>query len=284
MKSIFDFIDYRKFLDSFYNEKKESTRYFSYRYFAGKAGIHSPSFLKHVIDGKRNLTRPMIDKFCAGLALTAKEAVYFRNLVLFNQAKTSTEKQEYYSTLRAMFGAVKESVLNADQYDYFAQWYTSVIRELVCLYDFKDNYKKIAEMLVPPILPSEAKSAIRLLLRLKLIRRESDGRYIQTNSAIVADNSVTSIAARTFNKAMLDLAKNAVDVVDRQHRHVSGLTIGISPATYEVLAAEIEAFKDRIKIIVNQDKESNLIYQLNLSLFPVSRMIQAVDNKEGTAA
>jgi uncharacterized protein (TIGR02147 family) len=280
MKSIFEYIDYRKFLAAYYNDKKASYRFFSYRYFARRAEIYSPSFLKHVIDGKRNLTQPMIEKFCAGLALNAKEAIYFRHLVLFNQAKTSNEKQEHYATLRSMFGAVKESVLSPDQFDYFANWYTSVIRELVCLHDFKDDFKKIAAMIIPPILPSEAKAAIKLLLRLKLIRRQADGAYVQTNSAIVADNSVTSMAVRTFNKTMLEHAKNAVDSVDRRQRHISGVTIGISPAAYEVLAAEIEAFKDRVKLIVNQDAESSLIYQMNISLFPASRALRTLDEKK----
>jgi uncharacterized protein (TIGR02147 family) len=281
VKAIFDYIDYRKFLEAFYNDKKNGSRFFSYRYFANKAGIHSPSFLKHVIDGKRNLTRKMIEKFCVGLGLNPKESIYFRNLVLFNQAGTSVEKQEFYASLRSMFGAVKESVLNPDQYDYYANWYTPVIRELVCTHDFKDDYKKIAAALLPPILPSEAKAAVKLLVKLNLIRLLEDGKYIQTNSAIVADSSVTSMAIKTFNKAMLDHAKNAVDTIDRRQRHVSGLTLGISSSAYEVLAAEIEAFKDRVKIIVNQDKESDLIYQMNISLFPVSCKIDLNGDERG---
>jgi uncharacterized protein (TIGR02147 family) len=281
VKAIFDYIDYRKFLAAYYAAKKNGSRFFSYRYFAKKAGIHSPSFLKHVIDGKRNLTRAMIEKFCVGLTLNPKETLYFRNLVLFNQATTSNEKQEYYGNLRSMFGGVKESVLNQDQYDYFANWFTSVIRELICQHDLKDDFKRIAAALIPPILPSEAKAAVKILLKLKLVVKQEDGKYVQTNSAIVADSAVTSMAVRAFNKAMLENAKNAVDNIDRQIRHVSGLTIGISPSAYDVLAAEIEAFKDRVKFIVNQDKESDLIYQLNISLFPVSRKIDAADDAKG---
>ncbi|MBN1577496.1 MAG: TIGR02147 family protein [Chitinispirillaceae bacterium] len=270
MKSIFEYIDYRKFLASYYNEKKNSSRFFSYRYFAQKAKIHSPSFLKHVIDGKRNLTRPMIENFCAGLGLTVKESRYFRNLVLFNQAKTSSEKQEYYTNLKSMIGAVKESALNADQFDFYSNWYTPVIRELLCQFDFKDDFKKIAAMLIPPILPSDAKKAIKLLLQLKLVRRRADGTYFQSDSAIVADNEVMSMAMRSFSKAMIEHSKNAIEGIDWRQRHISGLTIGISPETYDVLSAEIEAFKDRVKLIVNRDNESCTVYQMNLTLFPVT--------------
>lgn len=280
MRSIFEFIDYRKYLAAYYAEKKKASRRFSYRYFAQKAEIHSPSFLKHVIDGERNLTRPMIENFCTGLELTAKEANYFRSLVLFNQAKTSIEKQEHYANLRNMFGAVRESVLDTDQFDFFSNWYTPVLRELLCLHDFKDDFTKIASMLIPPILPSEAKSATKLLLRLNLLQRTADGTYRQIESAVVADSAVMSLAMRSFTKAMLDHAKNAVEAIDWHIRHISGITIGISPATYEVLAAEIEAFKDRVKLITSRDDTSCIIYQMNISLFPVSQNTKTVEEKK----
>jgi uncharacterized protein (TIGR02147 family) len=283
MVSIFNFIDYRKFLASFYKEQKKKTCYFSYRYFAQKAGINSPSFLKQVIEGKRNLTHPVIEKFSKALKLNAKEAVYFRNLALFNQAKTSIEKCEHYAVLRSMAGGVKESVLNADQYDYFANWYMPVIRELVCLADFRSNYKKLAASLMPPILPSQAKKAVQLLVRLNLIKRQANARYKQKNSAVTADGSITSVAVRSFLKTMIDNSKNVMDTVDKDQRHVSGITMGISPQTYAVLAAEIEAFKDRVKLIVNQDRESSRAYQLNLSLFPVSEDVRFINGKKGPA-
>ena len=279
MKSLFEYIDYRKFLASYYTHKKKSTRSFSYRYFAQKAKIHSPSFLKAVIDGERNLTRKMIENFCTGLGLSEREAVYFRNLVLFNQAKTSLEKQEHYASLRAMFGTVNESVLNTDQFYYFANWYTPVIREMVCQYNFLDDYKKIASMCIPQILPSEAKAAIKLLVRLKLLRRKKDGTYTQSNTAIVADNTVMSLAMRSFARTMIEHSRDAIEHIDWRIRHISSVTIGITPATYDVLSAEIEAFKDRVKLIVNRGKEGTQVYQMNVALFPVSQNIGAIKKR-----
>ncbi|MBN2037389.1 MAG: TIGR02147 family protein [Chitinispirillaceae bacterium] len=283
MPSIFEFIDYRKFLEAYYREQKEKSSYFSFRYFARRTGINSPSFLRHVIDGKRNLTRPAIEKFSAALKLTTKEATYFRNLVLFNQAKTSAEKQEHYAVLRSMAGGVKESVLNADQYDYFAYWYVPVIRELVALRNFGDDYRKLAAMVRPAILPSEAKAAVKLLLRLKLIRKQENGTFCQANSAITADGAVTSLAVRSFTRNMIERSNHALDTVDRSERHISGLTMGISHATFEVIAAEIDAFKDRLKIMVNQDQDGDRVYQMNISLFPVSEDLKGDDPTKGTA-
>lgn len=280
MKALYEFIDYRKFLEHYYEEQKRNSRHFSYRYFAQKTGINSPSFLKHVIDGKRNLTSPAIEKFCKALKLSQKEAIYFRHLVLFNQAKTSHEKQEHYAVLRAMAGGVKESVLKSSQFDYFNKWYTVIIRELVCLYNFKGDYKKLARALTPPITAREAKKAVELLEKLKFIKRKSGGTYEQTSQAITVDDTITSMAVRSFTENMLDHAKAALHTLKKSERHISGLTMGISKETYNVLSAEIEAFKDRIKAIVNRDEHSSRVYQLNISLFPTSA--EMADEKDST--
>jgi uncharacterized protein (TIGR02147 family) len=270
MKTIFEYIDYRHYLSEYYQEKKETSQFFSYRYFSQKIDINSPSFLKYVIEGKRNLTRQMAERFCKALNLSSKEKLYFLNLVLFNQATTLTEKQQCYATLRSMSGSVKESVLKADQINYFANWYTPIIRELICLHDFKDDYEKIAKTLKPQINPREANDSIELLLRLNLVEKLKDGTYKQTASALIADNSITSRAVHSFTRTMIDHSKTALDLFDKKNRNISGITMGISPGTYEILTAEIEAFKDRVKNIVNQDTAGNRIYQINLSLFPVS--------------
>ncbi|NLD98994.1 MAG: TIGR02147 family protein [Fibrobacter sp.] len=280
MSSIFDFIDYRKFLSAYYSAQKKNNRHFSYRYFALKAGISSPSFLKLVIDGKRNLTEPAIEKFITAMKLNKKEAAYFHNLVLFNQAKTAVAKQEHYAVLRTMAGTVKESVLNGDLFDYFSEWYVPVIRELITLYDFQDDYKKIASMINPPIQPSEVKSAIKLLLRLKLLIKQENGLYKQKYPALVVDGSVLSIALQKFTSTMIDHSKTALERINFSERHISGITMGISPKTYDILTAEIEAFKERVKIIVNKDEKSSVVYQLNLALFPVSGNTNLLEESE----
>lgn len=279
MKTLFKYIDYRIYLRDFYNEKKKSTRYFSYRYFTLKAGIKSPIFLKQIIEGKRNLTQQMIEKFITALNLNKKESLFFKNLVLFNQAKTAAEKQEHYSVILSMMDYVNENQLSADQYSYFDNWYISVIRELICLYNFKDNIELIARTVYPPVKPGEVKKAICLLLRLKLITKQKDGTYKQTNTAIVSNDAMVALARRSFNSEMLLLARNANETVSPEERNISGITMGISRACYEVLLAEMTAFKERIKVIVNQDDESSCVYQFNLQLFPLSKDISSLEKK-----
>ena len=81
---------------------------------------------------------------------------------------------------------------------------------------------------------------------------------------------MVALARRSFNSAMLLVARDANETMPPDVRNVSGITMGISKACYEVLLAEMAAFKERIKAIVNQDTTSAQVYQLNLQLFPLS--------------
>ena len=101
----------------------------------------------------------------AGLNLKEKEAIYFRNLVLFNQAKSALEKQEHYRVLRSMAQQVPQHIMEDDHFEYFDKWYFSAIREGVCQYDYRDDWEKIASCVQPPITSAQAKEAVAWLLK-----------------------------------------------------------------------------------------------------------------------
>ena len=271
MRAIFEYFDFLAFLRDYFTYKKTQNRYFSYRYFARIGGIISPVFFKEVAEGKKNLSNNMIEKFCIALQFSEKEATYFKYLVLFDQAKTAKEKQEHYVVLRSMENAKSEKALNADQYDYFSTWYNVVIRKLVTLFDFKDNFEQLATMVLPPIKPREAKASVELLLMLGLLKKRPDGTYKQVDTAITIESGVAPLAIRQFNKAMAMHAVAAIETLPKTVRSISEITVGISSTMYEIINAEIAAFKDRIVTLVSRDEKSDRVYQLNMQFFPMSQ-------------
>jgi len=279
MKPIFHYIDYRKFLSDYYAEKKATTRHFSYRYFCMKAGIASPVFLKLVMEGKSNISLPMIEKFSVALGFNAKESRYFKHLVLFNQSPNANDKQDHYAVLVTMNNNVSQHVLGSEQFEYLRKWHTVVIRELLCQRDYKDDFKALAASVLPPIPKRDAQSSVKLLLRLGLIEKKQDGSYRHVNRALATNREVAGPAIRAFNKNMIELAARAVDEIDNTRRHVSGITMGVSKECYDVLCAEIEAFKDRVNAIVDNSAEGGHVYQLNLQLFPVGCSVEKADTR-----
>lgn len=271
MDNIFKYIDYRQYLADYYEYQKVNTTHFSYRYFSNKAGIKSPNFLKQVIDGDRNLTSSMVEKFISALKLNKKDSVYFRNLVNFNQAKTAAEKQEYYSVILSMSGFVKEHQLTEDQYAYYKNWYNVIVRELVTLADFKNNFSLIGDYIEPKITREEVVESLDLLVRLELLKKQN-GIYIHTEPALNSGQDLNlAIARRNFNRKMIQLAAESLNKFDISERYAAGVTMGISKTCYDVILAEFSAFKERVIAIVDKDKDSSRVYQMNLQLYPVTR-------------
>ncbi len=269
MKSIFNYIDYRKYLKDFYEYSKSTKKYFSYRFFALKAGLNSPILLKMVMDGKRNLSRKSINQFIKGIGLKEKEAVFFRNLVLFNQAKSAIEKYEFYSLLQSLQKLVPQHLMEEDHFEYFDKWYYSVIREGICQHHYKDDWEKIASCVIPKITPTQARQAVEWLLKNGFIRKTKDGGYEQVQKAITTKSEVNSLIVRNFNRKMIKLAESSLDAIDVKNRYATGITVGLTRESYDIIIAEIEAFRNRIVQIADSLERPDSVFQVNMQLFPL---------------
>ena len=163
MISIFNYVNYRRFLKDYYLKAKAEKKCFSYRYFSRRAGINSPNFLKVVIEGKRNLSSTTIEKFASALGLDQKETVFFRRLVVFNQARTVPEKQESYIILREMANQMRQDNQGADIEGLINKWYSNAVREIM-------TETAGRARLTVPAFPSAQKGSLHCGRRSKRIR------------------------------------------------------------------------------------------------------------------
>ncbi len=269
MERIEQYSDYRKFLQDYCKEIKKRFPGFSYRYFCQKAGLKSPSLLREVMEGKRGLSISTIRAFIAGLGLTESNGRYFTALVLFNQAKNSKEKQEYLDQLRGIRRKVTQKVIPLDMYAYYTKWYNPVIRELVCIMDWKGNYETLSKAVNPPIGIREARESIELLLKLGMIKKKPDGKYIQTDPAITTGPETLSLAVRELNRQMAELGERAIREISPSLRDASSLTLGLSQKAYIKAKQEIQEFKHRLVRIADEDSETGKVYTVNVHLFPI---------------
>src|SRR5262245_65039952 len=96
---VFAYLDYRAYLRDHYDARKGKGRGFSYRSFARRAGLKSPNYLKLVIEGERNLSAAMAERFAQTCGLSDDELRYFVDLVAFNQAASLGERAKHYARL-----------------------------------------------------------------------------------------------------------------------------------------------------------------------------------------
>ena len=268
MVNIFEFQNYREYLRAYYNEQKMTKKSFSYRSFSKKANINTSSFLFHVIQGKKNLTKNTIVKISAAIGHIREESEYFENLVFFNQSDTISEKTYYYSRLIEVRHPIDIENVNKDRYEYYSKWYHSVVREVVTFLDFKGNFLLLGKFLVPPISEREAKDSVNLLEKLGFIERDELGLYHQTSNLIVTrPNPTETFIVQKFQLEMLNVAMKAYDNIALQQRMSTSTTFSISDKTFELIKLRAREFQREVMEMARIDNEQNRAYQIPSTCF-----------------
>jgi uncharacterized protein (TIGR02147 family) len=271
---IFTYTDYRSFLKDWFEWRKEANHGFSFQALAEQAGFRNKGFLHNVMSGKKNLSGPSALQLAQALGLRDSGAQYFESLVAFNQASTAQERDVLFQRLQTIrttrkgVGAVRET--RADQVEYYSVWYHSAVRSLLDMHDFGEDWAALAKAVYPRITPRQARESVELLLRLGLITRAASGRFALSAPTISAGPEILQLGYQRFQLEMNERARRAVESLPKQHRHVSGSTLGISRVSYQRCCEEIDAFRQRLLAIAENDSGADECYQLTVNLFPMS--------------
>jgi len=275
MPDIYHYTDYRAFLRDFFIERKSVNSGFSHQSFARRAQIKSKGFLLHVMQNERNLTKPVLLKVARAIGLTPAETEYFEDLVSFDQAKNTTDKNFYFAKIASRRSTIQCKNLDDLHYAFFSAWYHSVVRELITLVSPNADSAKLAKLLIPPISAAQVRESLKLMLSLGLIKKDGEGNYTQNEPFITAGGPVRNIAIMNFQKSMLALASQAWDYFSENEINMNTLTMTMSDDCIAVINKEIALFKKRLlDLIANEDKKATRVHHLNISFFPVSRRIK----------
>jgi uncharacterized protein (TIGR02147 family) len=271
MSSIFDYSDFRKFLDDYYKSSKKEKSYFSYRYIASRVGFKSAGHFTQILNGQANLSQHLISRFIDFLKFSRREAEYFELLVNFNQAKTQDDKKRYFERM-AKYKEIKMRILNPDEYEFYRKWYYAAICDILSFYPFKGDFHELARMVEPAISPAKARTAIELLEKLHLIRANENGVYEKTDTAISAGSQGNSIALTNHAIEMIDLAKDSISRLPKEDRNISWVGVAVSPPTFETIQEEIRALRKRIIAYAQEDMNpEKRVYHFNMQFFPLSK-------------
>jgi len=269
--NLFEYLDYRSYLRDYCENQKVGKKYFSKSQFCKMAGLGSTGYLKMVIDGKRNLSPNTISKFVAALKLESKEAAYFEVLVLYNQTKSKKDQENLYSKLLELRPAIETRKLEKAQFEYFRFKYFVIIREMLSLPHFIENYEWIAKNVNPPIRPFEAQHAIESLLKLQLLKRDSDGKLCLSEGSITTTPEVPSLEVFKLHKEWLNLAKESFLKFTPAETDYTGVTIPVAESQIPKLKKIIEEFRSKVIEFINRgNPEYDEVYQMNVQLFPVT--------------
>jgi len=271
MIKVFDYTDYRNFLNDWCDEERKRSEVFSFRNFSRKAGISSSGFLKLVMDGKRDLTDESLKKFIGALSLDKDEAAFFDDLVRFNQAKTHPEKNHHYMRMmnhRRFFDAHR---IERESFNYFSKWYYTAIREMIALPDFQEDPEWIAARLNPAIDASEVTEAINVLLDLGLAKRNDDGKLAIDNHKIATDDEIRSVNITNYHRSMIRRAEESLANYEAADRSVNAITVPMSEAKFDEVKERLNEFRKELWAILADCEDAKEVYQINFQLFGLTR-------------
>lgn len=266
---VFRYLDYRRFLGDVYTAQKR--RGLSYRSFARRAELGAPNYLKLVIDGKRNLTPAMAQRFAQAAGLSGEAAAYFVALVAFCQAKKSSDKQAHHRRLLAFRRYRDAHKLEGAHAEYHSAWYLPAIRELVTSRDFQDDPTWIAKKLWPAIKPIEAKQALATLSKLGLIARDAAGKLVQTDAIVTTGAETRGVHIAGYHTEMVKRAIAAIDLVPSTERDLSALTLCLGKVGLSLVKQRIQELRRELLALSETHDERVQVVQLNFQLFPLSR-------------
>lgn len=270
---IFNYLDYRSFLEDFFAFRKARDPEFSLRAFARlpRMALSSSSFISAVIKGRKNLSQGLRLRFGRAMELGPAEMEYFELLVQQNQSKSADEKTHYQGQL-ARFHGSRARVLNDGQARFYSRWYYAVVWHYFGLRQDHNSPARIAKSIFPPITPQQAEEAIRVLLELKLIRKLANG-YAVADRHLAAGKGMRGSAAREHHKEFMRLALDGLDAAPCRDRRYDVTSFSISARGRERVMERIDALRAEVRELAESDDRDpggSRIYALSLQLFPCS--------------
>lgn len=276
---VFGYMDYRSFLRDFYLDKKAEGRGFSFRAFSRRAGLGSPNYLKLVMDGDRNLTPEMAERFAAACGLKGDAASFFCELVGFNQARNAAERSERYAKLTTFRKYRAAHRLELAQAAYHEKWYLPAIRELAARSDFRPDPAWIARTLIPPITPAEAAAALEKLRELGLLVVDEEGRWRQGEALVTTGEETRRLHVRAYHRTMIQRAIEAMDEVRREERDISSLTLCLGPTGLQRFKERLQRFRRELLELSALESDPQQVVQINFQLFPLSERREEGDDR-----
>lgn len=268
MIDLFSYTDYCAFLRDFYEDKRKKQPFFSYRYFGQKAGIDAGNLVK-IMQAKRHLSPAAVKRFCEYMKFPSREAKYFETLVQFKKAKKESDNKLLFEKLMAI-QKIDPYRLEPKQYEFYREWYHTVILALFHIIRFRGSYKELAELPQPPITPKQAQESVELLLSLCLIRREPDGRYAPTSNVISTGENWKSLAIRIFQQQNIRLALEAFERFPAAERDISTVTFAVTKEDFEEIKKVTSEYRRTVLQIASASEKADRVYQMNIQLFPLS--------------
>ena len=269
MKDVLEYTSYRQYIADYYADRKAKSA-FTWPEFAQAAGFSSPVYLKYVSEGRFNLSDAAVERVAQAMHLADYEREYFTEMVQFDHAKKDADKKTIFRRMLSIAEAHKAKILEGDSFRFFENWKNPVIRELAPSMPGAKPLA-LAHACRPDVTAAEVSDTLKFLVKSGLLKKDDAGNYVQTEKSVTTGNmDVTPVAVRSMHRQMGEFALDAIEGVEQDKRHFSGITLGITHDAYEEIVQEIAECRKRIIAIATKNAATDEVYRLNMQFFPMT--------------
>ncbi len=251
-------------LKNAFARKKRKNPGYSLRALARDLGI-SPSFLSRIMNGKRLLSRPLLDSAIKVLQLDQVASRALREAV-FHDAKLSLPKM----TERPNPKIEKYAELSSKEFSLLEVWHALPLLDLVTCSDFESDTKWMAQRL--GISEVHVKSTLHLLTEMGLIEN-TNGKLKRTENHIRFPTTQSHALIRHHHELKIQKALTYLKTQkdkDFELRHFSGVSFAADPL--KIPKARERLYQALYEVAELLDEGScTEVYQLNLQLFPLTK-------------
>ncbi|QLY25837.1 TIGR02147 family protein [Bdellovibrio sp. KM01] len=268
--NIFDHIDIGTYLQAHYQFRKKNTKGFSYESWANDLDIKSRSLLRMMVTGKRSVTRNFAQIIEKSLELNSQERKYYFLLVEYCRA----ESEEQRNSLWKKMVVLMDSHLPAEHISHAGFISSHLLPKIQTLLTFEDLLKtseNIAEVLGAPV--QQVENCLLQLQELSLVSR-SESNPLEWVTDIKRFKVPDSIQHESLKNYYIKAFQDSIDAIQLppETRKFRSLLIPLNKKEYaEVLEKLEDAFREILHQYKSETLEGRRVYQLNTSLFPLSK-------------
>lgn len=271
LEHLFDYDDFRKFMQDYFDEQKKQRAVFSHRFFAAKAGFSSSSYCLNVIRGRFNLTPKSIEKISKAMDFEPLQKAYFEALVQYNQAQQVDERDQAWEQILQIRKQIEFTHITTREQAYFSKWYYPVVRELAVESDWNGDFRVLARTLTPQITTEEARDAVKNLLEWGLLKK--DGERYERVSQMLDAAEIPPIALRKIRREYIQHAIGAVESMPKDERFAAFTTLAMSESSYNYAVEVLEDARKKIIARAANDLDVERVYEMMLVAFPMSKKV-----------
>ncbi|MEZ4873403.1 MAG: TIGR02147 family protein [Bdellovibrionales bacterium] len=268
--NVFEYHDYREFLNDLLAYLKASRFNLSKRDVAKSSGVAS-GYLPMVLNRKRNLSVKAVDKFKKALRLNDQEISYLKLLLTLSDSNDQDERLKAVKRMQTFKEYKRNNAKELEVYKYLTHWEYVAIREMSALSDFVLDAKWIQKRLKKHLPLSQIEQAIDFLIKNEFIKLDENNNIVKPDRSLECLSGVFRLSLGGYYKQMLGLGAELFEQTPKEDRNFLSHTVAVTPEKADKIKAILDqALAEVLEITKEADPQAKEVYHVGLLAFPLT--------------